>query len=245
MNVDIYQEGLNPPNFRIYNHSFPPRATKMARIQIKRCDYVQNHEYNTWILDEEEKQNLVKLLSENNFAGWKSVIGTYNWVTENVRKLPKKLPMPNYLNLRTQPNNDLSPDVDGVLCHEREHIYAKRVVKSSDKYDLTVQIYLDIAPASLKDEIYSYYFRVYNSGDINRATNVARVLFKNSYYLRNDDPNLGWVMNFEERQRLVNLLSDNDYEVWKQLIRTHNKLSGRWGIPLNLKMPDYLRIFLF
>jgi hypothetical protein len=90
--------------FKLYNHRFPEEATKMARICFFDASYCKEGSLGKktfWILNPEEKQQLLQILQRPCEAGntvWKKLIETFCWEADEER-IPLDTPIPDYTKL--------------------------------------------------------------------------------------------------------------------------------------------------
>lgn len=74
----------NDPYFKIYKQ----RRSYVARIYINRAEYCKDHDgIPTFKLSSNEKDSLVKLLSDDNFANWKLLLETIVKFIKNPEKV--------------------------------------------------------------------------------------------------------------------------------------------------------------
>lgn len=91
--------------FKVYNHIDPTKATKIARIKFRECEYVIHHNNGrkeNWKLNSKERKQLVQILTSpsKNFpekSVWDELIRNFNNESGS-ELLPKNLKIPNYTN---------------------------------------------------------------------------------------------------------------------------------------------------
>lgn len=121
VNPDANRNKVNTEYFKVYNNEFPDKATKIARIKFRTCEYVihnNNGRKTVWFPDRDEIRNLVRILNypsakDKGFTVWQSLILSFNFengldfeATQNNRSvnpaypdyLPIDLEIPDYEN---------------------------------------------------------------------------------------------------------------------------------------------------
>ena len=93
------------------------------------------------------------------------------------------------------------------------------------------------------------YFKIYDAWTYWESTKVIRIKFTAPEYqmYENVDRKPDWILSEEEKVHLMELLTANDGELWKDLIRAYNhEVFGRHtfidGIPEDLPIPDYTKL---
>ena len=105
VNPDRKRNLKNSEYFKVYNHIDPTKATKIARIKFRECEYVihnNNGGKKNWKLNSKERKQLMKILisPSKNFPDkrvWDELIRNYN-NEAGFDSLPKKLVIPDYVN---------------------------------------------------------------------------------------------------------------------------------------------------
>lgn len=105
VNPDRKRNLKNTEYFKVYNHIDPTKATKIARIKFRECEYVihnNNGGKKNWKLNSKERKQLMKILisPSKNFPDkrvWDELIRNYN-NEAGFDSLPKKLVIPDYVN---------------------------------------------------------------------------------------------------------------------------------------------------
>lgn len=71
--------------FKLYNNTYPDKATKIARIKFCSCGYVihkNNGKKKNWFLDRSEIKNLTEILKSETYNGytvWESLVMRFNY----------------------------------------------------------------------------------------------------------------------------------------------------------------------
>lgn len=128
-----------------------------------------------------------------------------------------------------------------IFLEAQESLYAMSNVYT-DIGNITIQI----NPS--EGRIGEPYFKVYNTDSVSTSKFVARISFDKPKYIIHKD-NKGkqsWFMNSSQRKNLVDILTANDYSVWKKLISNWNKekygiTSRHWSL-FTLKLKTLLSI---
>lgn len=105
VNPDRKRNLKNTEYFKVYNHIDPTKATKIARIKFRECEYVihnNNGGKKNWKLNSKERKQLMKILisPSKNFPDkrvWDELIRNYN-NEAGFDSLPKNLVIPDYVN---------------------------------------------------------------------------------------------------------------------------------------------------
>lgn len=87
VNPDANRNKINTEYFRVYNNEFPDKATKIARIKFRSCEYVihnNNGRKTIWFPDRDEIRNIVRILNcpsakDKGFTVWQSLILSFNF----------------------------------------------------------------------------------------------------------------------------------------------------------------------
>lgn len=108
MILRVYPQEELEPYFMLLDEE-PPHTTKKIGISLFEPKYIDlplERDEGKWILSEQEKRELVKILGEKNgfrrkyrkLENWRVILKDYNWeLNEDV--VPEDLPMPNYMEL--------------------------------------------------------------------------------------------------------------------------------------------------
>lgn len=128
-----------------------------------------------------------------------------------------------------------------ILLEAQESLYAMSNVYT-DIGNITIQI------NPTEGRIGEPYFKVYNTDSVSTSNFVARISFDKSKYIihKDDKGKQSWFMNSSQRKNLVDILTANDYSVWKKLISNWNKekygiTSRHWSL-FTLKLKTLLSI---
>ena len=105
VNPDRKRNLKNTEYFKVYNHIDPTKATKIARIKFRECEYVihnNNGGKKNWKLNSKERKQLMKILISPskrfpNKRVWDELISNYN-NEAGFDSLPKNLIIPDYVN---------------------------------------------------------------------------------------------------------------------------------------------------
>lgn len=71
-------------------------------------------------------------------------------------------------------------------------------------YDAQVAYYVNPDPDSTDEP----YFKLYNHESFVKATKIARISFLEPNYIKQCDKNQSWILNFQEKERLLHFLSN-------------------------------------
>lgn len=92
------------------------------------------------------------------------------------------------------------------------------------------------------------YFIVYSYGyfdDIFNCNKMARIsVFEPSYIICSDSTKNNWIMNAEEKMKLMNMLTD---DVWREILNQYKFQLEVWdnfscNLPEYISMPDYTKL---
>lgn len=89
INPDKNRNLKNMEYFKVYNHIDPTKASKIARIKFRDCDYVIHHnkgEKKNWFLNTCERKQLIEILNspserDDGNTIWQSLILNFNYET--------------------------------------------------------------------------------------------------------------------------------------------------------------------
>ena len=103
-----------------------------------------------------------------------------------------------------------------------------------------------------------YYFRIFNSPNIETATKCARIKLSKHCYTYGDQYKDNWILSDEEKKYLINVLLKEEkfngceyISIWKQMIEVfksfiygikNNRKHYNYLCKLSNKMPDYTQL---